>query len=348
MKLRTLFVFIGILTLIFLFPFLTTATAESQSKPIELKLATWDPPQIAVSKAKERWANLIEEKSGNRVKITFYWAQALAAYPDTYRATQSGIADMGTWVFGITSGLHSLNEFNSLPLLGYDSMASGTKVYHELRKKFPQLDAEFKGVKLLWSCFMPAYSFHSAGKEIRAPEDVRGMKIMAGAAWTDFAKSLGFVTIGKGPPDWYMSIQKGLVEAQFIHWPAAYAFKLIELFSSHTLAGGAGFGMQMQCMFMNIDAWNKLPDDIQKIIMDLQPWIQDEVIKVDTAEQERGIAQAKEMGHKMIYLTPEEIQLWTAATAPARDKWVAEMEAKGLPGKAIFEEAKRLIIKYNK
>ena len=99
---------------------------------------------------------------------------------------------------------------------------------------------------------------------------------------------------------------------------------------------------------MNMDVWNKLPDDIHKIFMDLQPWIQDEVIKVDTAEQERGIAQAEEMGHRMIYLTPEEIQLWTKATAPARDKWVAEMEAKGLPGKAIFEETNRLIIKYNK
>jgi len=87
MKHRTLFVFIGILIMIAVFPFLTTATAASKAKPIELKLATWNPPQIAVSKAMERWAKLIEEKSGNRVKITFYWAQALAAYPDTYRGS---------------------------------------------------------------------------------------------------------------------------------------------------------------------------------------------------------------------------------------------------------------------
>jgi TRAP-type C4-dicarboxylate transport system substrate-binding protein len=255
---------------------------------------------------------------------------------------------MGQWVFGLISGLHPLNEFNSLPLLGWDSMGTGTKVYHEMRKKFPQLDAEFKGVKLLWACFMPAYHFHFSKKVVRLPEDVRGLKLLAGGAWTDFANALGFVGIGKGPPDWYMSIQKGLVDGQFVHWPAAQAFKVIELCSSHTLAGEAGFGMQMQAMFMNTEVWNKLPADIHQVFMDLQPWAQNEIIKMDIAEAAKGEAQARKLGHKMIELTPDEIQLWTKATAPARDKWIADMEAKGLPGKAVYDEAKSLIAKYNK
>ena len=348
MKKQLRFTIIAILILVFLFPFLSTASAQSKAKPIELKVATWNPPQINLSKVMRKWADMVEERSGGRVKITFYWAQALAAYLDTYRATQSGIADMGQWVIGIISGLHPLNEYNSLPLLGYDSMETGTTVYHEMRKKFPQLDGEFKGMKLLWACFMPAYNFHFTKAVVRVPEEIRGMKLLAGGAWTDFAESLGFVNIPKGPPDWYMSLQKGLVDGQYIHWPAAYAFKLMELYSSHTIAGGGGFGMQMQCMFMNMDVWNKLPDDIHKIFMDLQPWAQDEIMKMDTAEAENGIAQAKEMGQKMIYLTPDEIQLWTEATAPAREKWIANMEAKGLPGKAVYEEARRLIAIYNK
>ena len=126
------------------------------------------------------------------------------------------------------------------------------------------------------------------------------------------------------------------------------AFKVIELCSSHTLAGEAGFGMQMQAMFMNTEVWNKLPADIHKIFMDLQSWAQNEIIKMDIAEAAKGEAQARKLGHKMIELTPDEIQLWTKATAPARDKWIADMEAKGLPGKAVYEEAKSLIAKYNK
>ena len=139
MKRRTLFVFIGILTLVFVFPFLTTATAQSKAKPIELKVATWNPPQINLSKTMRKWADMVEERSGGRVKITFYWAQALAAYLDTYRATQSGIAEMGTWVIGIISGLHPLNEYNSLPLLGYDSMATlflNQNLFNNLTQQF--------------------------------------------------------------------------------------------------------------------------------------------------------------------------------------------------------------------
>ena len=63
---------------------------------------------------------------------------------------------------------------------------------------------------------------------------------------------------------------------------------------------------------------------------------------------EKGRAEAEKMGHTIVKLTPEERELWVQASAPIRDKWIAEHEAKGLPGKAIYEEAKRLISKYSK
>jgi TRAP-type C4-dicarboxylate transport system substrate-binding protein len=346
---KTIFFLLGTVPIL-LFTLSSTAPlyAESAGETMELKLATWNPPQILLSQVMKQWGEKIEERSNGRIKITFYFAQSLASYRDTYRVTQSGVADIGNWVFGILSGLHPLNEIMSLPLMGWDSMETSTKVYHELREKYPQLDAESKGMKLLWAESMPAYSFHLTKKEVRVPNDVRGMKLIAGGAWTDFAKALGFVSVDKGPPDWYMSLQKGLAEGQYIHWPAAYSFKIIELCSSHTLAGDAGFGMQMQCMFMNMKTWNELPPDIQKIFMDLQPWVQKEIIKIDTQLTENAMAEAEKAGHKMNHLTKQEIELWTQATAPVREKWISSQEAKGNPAKAIYDDAKRLIAKYNK
>jgi hypothetical protein len=42
------------------------------------------------------------------------------------------------------------------------------------------------------------------------------------------------------------------------------------------------------------------------------------------------------------------MKLWYTAMKPMQEKWVEEMEAKGLPGRKVFEEAKRLAIKYKK
>jgi hypothetical protein len=44
--------------------------------------------------------------------------------------------------------------------------------------------------------------------------------------------------------------------------------------------------------------------------------------------------------------TPEEMQLWRQAVKPVHQKWIADNEAKGLPAKAIYQEAKRLIKEY--
>jgi len=50
-------------------------------------------------------------------------------------------------------------------------------------------------------------------------------------------------------------------------------------------------------------------------------------------------------GHKIeeYTLPKEELDRWIeVAGKPVWDKWVADMEAKGLPGKAVLEEALRL------
>ena len=37
------------------------------------------------------------------------------------------------------------------------------------------------------------------------------------------------------------------------------------------------------------------------------------------------------------------MKLWRQAAQPLHDKWIEETEAKGLPARAVYNEAKRLI-----
>ena len=342
-KQKVLILVVGVF-FIFSLSFLTTTSAE----PIELKVSSWTPPQLPIAKVTEKWARMVEERSGHTVKLTFYWAGTLASYRDSYRVMQTGVADVGNYVFGIVSGIHTLNEFTSLPLIGWDNIYTATRVYHEMRRKFPQLDAEFKGLKNIYTTAMAPNQFHLTKKTIRMTEDIRGTRIMAGGAWTNFLSSVKAVNVAKGPPDWYMSLQKGLVEGQFVHWPAVDGFKLEELFSSHTEAGDAGFGLSMYGWWINLKTWNKLPPQAQQAFIDLQPWIEQEDLQLNARLIDQGRAAAKKMGHPIIKLTPKERELWAKAVAPIHEKWIAEQEAKGLPGRAVYDEAKRLIAKYSK
>ena len=66
-------------------------------------------------------------------------------------------------------------------------------------------------------------------------------------------------------------------------------------------------------------------------------------------EYEDARAMAKEMGQKLekVSLDPGELERWKGIGGkPVWDKWVADMEAKGLPGQKVLDEAFRLIEKY--
>ena len=57
---------------------------------------------------------------------------------------------------------------------------------------------------------------------------------------------------------------------------------------------------------------------------------------------------AVKRNNSIVTLPPEEVARWTAAVQPVIDEWVAEMDGKGLNGKALLEEARALTAGYTK
>lgn len=333
--------------LFFFLSFCTSLHAESKANPVELKVATWNSAQLPPSKLTQKWAKMVEERSGGKVKLIFYFSGTLVSMNDTYRAMQTGLIDIGMWVIGIIPGLHPLNEYISLPFMGWNDSTTALKVYHEMQLRFPELDAEFKGLKNIYTYAMPAYHIHTTKKIVRVPDDIDGMKMLADATSSDFLHTLGAVTVSKGPADWFMSLQRGLVDGQLLHWAAVDGLKLEELFANHTQAGPAGLWFVFTGWWMNMNTWNNLPPEVQKAFVDLQPWVEQEHLKLSLELEKKAQDAAKKMGHKIINLTPEEIELWAKETVSVREKWIANMEEKGKPGRAIYEESLRLINQYN-
>ena len=52
-------------------------------------------------------------------------------------------------------------------------------------------------------------------------------------------------------------------------------------------------------------------------------------------------------GNNIITLTDEEVAKWREAAQPVYDKWIADMEGRGIDGKALIAEAQELIAKYS-
>jgi TRAP-type C4-dicarboxylate transport system substrate-binding protein len=112
--------------------------------------------------------------------------------------------------------------------------------------------------------------------------------------------------------------------------------------------GPAGVNSLFYLWLMNKDSWEKLPPEAQKAIMDIQGQFEQKSLGISLEEEKISMAAAREAGHPIIELTPQELEMWMQVGEKVSLKWAEEIEAKGKAGRAVYEEAKRLIAKFNK
>jgi len=206
---------------------------------IELKYSDWNPAVSDLAKRAQQFAGLIEERTGGRVKITLYFGQALMRSAEQLRGIQSGIADLGVYVIGDDLQANRIME-QPFMFSPKTNTYERTKLFEELRAKFPQLDKEFgSAVPLYWRSIMPEH-VNTVKKPVTVPEDPRGMKLSASTWWEEPFKSVSAALIFLRAPDWYMGLERGLIEGQIIHWNAMNAMKTLELFKFHTTFGPGG------------------------------------------------------------------------------------------------------------
>jgi TRAP-type C4-dicarboxylate transport system substrate-binding protein len=317
----------------------------AQKDAVELKFASHIPPQSGNQQVFALWAKELEEKSKGRVKVTFYPAASLVKPQDTYPATVKGICDIAFQVLVNDASRFSLNSIVDIPLMGWPSDEVATRIRRELFMKFPALQAEFKDVKVLWQVATSPRSMHFVDKAYRVPEELKGLKIIASGVSAKALKDMGASPIVLLPPDWYTSLERGIVKGACSGYTTIYNHKVHTLMPYHVDMNLAYLG---QGAIMSKDTFNKLPPDVQKIIDDLEPWVTKKILESEHLEWAEAKDVMAKLGHTIVTLSPEELKKWYDGARPVQEVWVAENEAKGLPAKAVFEEAKKLIEKYSR
>jgi TRAP-type C4-dicarboxylate transport system substrate-binding protein len=311
------------------------------AKSIELSFASHVPPKAApYVNAFIPWAKEIEKRTNGQVKIKFYVAQTLVKARDSYDAVKNGIADISWVMYSWTPGRFPLTSVMELPYLVKSTFA-GANVLTKLFEKFPEMRAEVKETHLLWSWTTMPYELHTVKKSIRKLEDIKGMKLATQPGARAALEALGAVPVTMPTPNIYQTVEKGVADGSALAWGAFKAFKIYEVTNYHTDIHLAAMAYGT---VMNKNTWNKLPKDAQKVITEvtkeMMPYTNCAAV---SAEKEVGKKIVRELGRKIYVIPPKERARWIATAQPEADKWVKAMEAKGLPGRAVLDEAQRLM-----
>jgi len=315
-------------------------TPPSSEKPIELVFASNSPENVGMSVVHAEWMNKIEEETAGRVKFTAHWASSLLADEESFRGVQDGIADLSPYNPSETSG-QRLNMVYTVPFMGTPDMTQSGMIYQQILKEFPEMMAEWPGMIPYAAWCMPAYQIHSTKSLIKVPDDLKGKKVSATGTLAKLVDSVGGAPVQMTVTDWYMSLERGLLEVLPTSYQAVEAFGCTELVPYHSNFTGSGYISPMVILF-NQEKWNSLPSDIQKVFTDAEEWFGPAF-----TENELGFLnfvikpKMEEWGHTIYDLTPEETQLWVDAAQPFWEIWIEENEQYG-PAQEIVDRIQEL------
>jgi TRAP-type C4-dicarboxylate transport system substrate-binding protein len=317
----------------------------ARAETIELRFAHHLPPGIDVAKDFEAWAKRVEEKTSGQVKVSLYPAESLSKAFDFYTSTAKGICDISFGPYANDFSQFPLGSVMELPIVDWPSYEAATKIKRTIYDEFPELRAEFKDVHILWDWSAMGRSIHTKKRIIKVPADIKGMKIISAGEMARVLANLEISPVNLMPPDWYMSLERGVVEGCVEPYNVLFVHKVIQLLPNHTDVSLGLLGFQV---IMNERKWKSLPPEAQKVMEDLRPWITQSCIET----QRNALAEAKKacekLGHQFYEPNPQEMKLWYDSVSPAIQDWVKETDAKGMPASAVFKEVRRLIEQHGK
>ena len=323
-------------------------TVPSFAQEVTLKLHQMLPPQATIpAKALTPWAEKVMADSGGRIKVELYPAMQLGGRPpELYDQAKDGVVDLIWTVIGYTPGRFPTTEAFELPF----NMTTGeatSKAFHEYCEK--NCAKEFADVKVIaWHAHGPGL-IHSKNP-INKLEDMNGLKIRGGSrVINQLLEKLGATPVGMPVPAVPESLSKGVIDATTIPWEVTPSLKVAELVKNHTgFSGKNGLYTQTFVFAMNKAAYDKLPDDLKKVI-DANSGIETAAMmgRVMDEGDKIGLAIAQKAGNNIITLDEAETQRWKDTAAPLVEAWEAEMAGKGIDGKALVAEARALIDKYS-
>lgn len=322
-------------------------SANAYSQEATLKFHQMLPPQATIpSKAIKPWIEKVQKESGGRIKIDQFDAMALGGKPpELIDQAKDGVVDLIWTVIGYTPGRFPSTEAFELPFMMTTGEATSRAMQEYCEKNCAD---EFKGMKVIaWHAHGPGL-IHSKNP-VNKLEDMKGLKIRGGSrVINQMLEKLGATPVGMPVPAVSEALSKGVIDATTIPWEVTPALKVSELVHNHTtFSGKNGLYTQTFVVAMNQASYDKLPDDLKKVI--------DDNSGMETAAafgkamddgDKAGKAIAEKLGNNIIVLDEAETQRWRDAATPIIAAWEEEMTAKGKDGKALVAEAAALIEKY--
>ena len=296
-------------------------------KVITLRYAHYLAVTTVQVKLAQEWCKEVESRTNGRVKVALYPGATLMPVAQAYDGVTKEVADISRGVFSYSRGRFPLTEVIDLPL-GYKSGYAATKLINEYYKKFNP--KELDDVKVLYLEGHGPGLFHTR-KPISRLEDLRGMKIRASGLSAKIVTALGGTPVSLPLPDAYDALARGVADGITNDIGGVWMWKTGEVVKYHIESYSTAYTSGIFTV-MNKNKWNSLPEDVKKIIDEINEEYLEKSARMWTDFDATGKIGLLKMGNKFVALSDQENARWAEKMRPIFDDYVKSTKEKGLPG----------------
>ncbi len=313
-----------------------TGSIRAEAAPIKLTFSIFFPPTHGQTKAAMDWAKEIEKRTNNKIKITVFPGGTLTKAPQCYSGVVKGISDIGFSLFAYTRGRFPVMAAVDLPM-GYPNGKVASRVAHEFAKTFKP--KELNDVKVLYLHAHGPGLLHTK-KPVAKLDDLKGMKIRSTGLSAKVVEALGGVPVAMPQGGTYEALQKGVVEGTFGPYEVLKGWKQAEVVKYTTECYGVGYTTTF-FIVMNLDKWNALPADVQKVFDEVSEKYVDIHGEVWDSTDQEGRKYTESLGNKIFTLSAEENTRWRKSAEPVINNFITNTP----DGKKYVDKIKELMKK---
>lgn len=322
-------------------------TEKGKSEKIKLKVATYVAPTSPVFKyLTEPWMKEVTKITDGRVEFEVFPGEQLGKAHDLLQLTQDKVTDIGVFPANyFPDNMPISNVIAGFPNLSTTSY-QGTLAYNDLlqeNKDLLETDYLKNGIRPIMTHVSPTYEIWTTSKEIRVPEDLKGLKLRTpGGIANEVYQSLGAVPVSVSHTETYEALEKGVIEAASYSSVAVDASSTIDLLKSSMFIH---LGTAIHGIVINESVWQGLPEDVQKAMMDAgQEILKSSGEKYDADTEAFNAKFAK--GASIVELTKEEHKEWEKEFDSFSQKWLKDHRSDGLPYEKVLNSYKEILEKY--
>jgi len=307
--------------LLFTAPVSVGAQTAGSGEPITLNFVSFAPAANVVEfqYIKKELLERLNQVSAGRLKINVKGGPEVIPPFNLGAAVKSGVIDMAC----IPNAFFE----DMVPGIGVTHLSPFTAVEERKNGVYEAIGELYKKAGLFYlgrgEATEPGYFILFLNKEVRKPEDFKGLRFGGTTSFHGQYKELGAVASTLQTTEYNTAMERGTVDglSTSIYIALAYGLQSVSKYVIQP-----GFWRSSVGLPVNLAKWNKIPPDLQKMMIDEMAAFEAKYTSYELEQRNLFIKKFTDSGAKLIQLSPETAKWFVTASTDGAWKYAQERQ----------------------